>query len=92
MPQGEDAIPKEAGRKHSGWSNATVGDGSQVEAYPPAGRRMRGRKPPVNKGGGVLPEWDLGGAGSIRLHIAGWGELLMQKVRLCLSGHNKRVA
>ena len=30
MPQGEEAIPKEAGRKHGGLWNATVGRGRRL--------------------------------------------------------------
>ena len=49
-----------------------------VEAHLLAGRKMRGGKPQVNRGGGVLPKADIGGAGGIRPHIAGWGGRLMQ--------------
>ena len=35
----------------------------------------------MNRGGGVLPKADFGGAGGLRPHIAGWGGRLMQKRR-----------
>ena len=56
----------------------------QVEAHPAAGRRMRGGKPQVNRGTGVLLKADFGGVGGIRPHMAGWGERLMQVAVPCV--------
>ena len=56
----------------------------EVKAHPPAGRRMRGGKPQVNRGGRVLPKADFGGAGGIRLHIAVWGGRLVQVAAPCV--------